>query len=165
MTDLSGALIRHVTVTITNVNTGAERSVTTSEEGVYHAPLLDVGIYKVTASASNFKTVVREKVVSQTGDRLAVNFVLVPGEVQAAVVINDAPPQIKTESSDRGSVVTGREIDELPLSGRNFTQLATLTPGVVRSINIGSSARSSYRSASARRRRSRRATRLRLSEL
>jgi hypothetical protein len=140
VTDVSGALIWHATVTITNVNTAAERSVTTSEEGVYHAPLLEIGVYKVSATGPNFNTAVRENVVLQTGDRLAVNFVLVPGKVQAAVVINDAPPQIKTESSDRGSVVTGREINELPLSGRNFTQLATLTPGVVRSVNVSSTA-------------------------
>ena len=76
----------------------------------------------------------------QTGDRLSVNLALTPGEIQVALVIKDEPPQIKTESSDRGSVVSGREINELPLSGRNFTQLATLTPGVVRSINVQSSA-------------------------
>src|ERR1700756_2392825 len=81
VTDSNGAVISNAIVTITNINTGAERRLTTNSQGTYNAALLEIGSYKVSATAPNFKTAVRGNVVLQTDDRLAVNFVLVPGEV------------------------------------------------------------------------------------
>ena len=72
----------------------------------------------------------------QTAQTLALDITLQTGAVGAEVTITTAPSLVETETSDRGSVITGREVTELPLSGRNFTQLATLTPGVSR-VTIG----------------------------
>lgn len=135
--DSSGGVVSAATVTITKVDTGAERTVTTGEAGDYSAPLLDIGVYKVTVSKAGFQTVTRENIVLQTSDRLRVDVDLNPGEVSAQVTITAAAPLVETDSSDRGGVVTGREVTELPLSGRNFTQLATLMPGVAASSNTG----------------------------
>lgn len=137
VTDTTGRVVPNATVTITNVATGAERRVTTSDDGTYTAPLLDIGTYRVTVSASGYQTVTRENIVLQIGDRLPVDVQLPPAGVAGEVTVTAEPPLVQTESSERGRVITGREVTELPLSGRNFTQLATLTPGVSRSINIG----------------------------
>ncbi len=135
--DSSGAGVPGATVTITKVDTGAERTVTSSDSGEYSAPLLDIGVYKVTAKKEGFQTVTRENIVLQTNDRLRVDVELKPGDVSAEVTVTAGAPLIETESSDRGAVVTGREVTELPLSGRNFTQLATLMPGVAAANNTG----------------------------
>src|SRR5205807_9711607 len=103
----------------------------------YEAPLLEIGTYKVTATKQGFQTVTQENVVLQTSDRLRVDLTLPPGNVSGVVTVTAGAPLVETESSDRGSVITGREVTELPLSGRNFTQLATLTPSVGRYCGVG----------------------------
>jgi hypothetical protein len=135
--DTGGAVVPDATVTITRVDTGAERTVKSSDSGEYSAPLLDIGVYKVTATKDGFQTVTRENIVLQTNDRLRVDIELTPGQVSAQVTVTVATPLVETDSSDRGGVVTGREVTELPLSGRNFTQLATLMPGVAAANNTG----------------------------
>src|SRR5262249_33549961 len=121
--DSSGGAVSGATVTITKVDTGAERTVTSGDQGEYNAPLLEIGTYKVTVTKQGFQTVNRENVVLQTNDRLRVDVELKPGEVNAQVTITSATSLVETDTSDKGSVVTGREVTELPLSGRNFTQL------------------------------------------
>jgi hypothetical protein len=135
--DTSGGVVSGATVTITKVDTGAERTVTSGDEGEYSAPLLEIGTYKVSVSKQGFQTVNRENIILQTNDRLRVDVELKPGEVNAQVTITAAAPLVETDTSDKGAVVTGREVTELPLSGRNFTQLATLMPGVAASNNTG----------------------------
>jgi Carboxypeptidase regulatory-like domain/TonB dependent receptor len=137
VTDTSGAVVTGATVKITKVDTNATREVTTSDSGTYEAPSLDIGTYKVTATKQGFKTVAQENIALQTNDRLRIDLAMSPGDVSGEVTITAAAPLVETESSNRGSVVTGREVTELPLSGRNFTQLATLMPGVAASSNTG----------------------------
>jgi hypothetical protein len=136
VTDQNGGTVAGATVTVINVETNSEKSTTSGDDGNYEVPLLDPGNYRVTVSAPNFKKTIQENVVLQTGARQPVDVVLQTGEVGAEVTVTAAPSLLQSESSDRGSVVTGREVTELPLSGRNFTQLATLTPGVSR-VSIG----------------------------
>jgi hypothetical protein len=135
--DANGAVVPGASVTITKVDTGAERKVTSGDAGDYNAPLLDIGIYKVTASKQGFQTTTNEKIVLQTNDRLRVDLELKTGDVSGVVTVTAAAPLVETESSNRGAVITGREVTELPLSGRNFTQLATLMPGVSAASNAG----------------------------
>ena len=137
VTDTGGAVVSGATVKITKVDTNATREVTTGDSGTYEAPSLDIGTYKVTATKQGFKTVTQEKIVLQTDDRLRIDLAMSPGDISGEVTITAAAPLVETETSNRGSVVTGREVTELPLSGRNFTQLATLMPGVAASSNAG----------------------------
>ncbi|MCA1592033.1 MAG: TonB-dependent receptor [Acidobacteria bacterium] len=137
VTDANGAAISAATVKITNPSTGSTREVKTSDDGVYSASSLDIGLYTMEVSAPNFQTARREGVKLSVGDKLGLDFVLQPGQVSDVVTVTTESPLVQTATSERGSVITGREVTELPLSGRNFTQLATLTPGVARASNAG----------------------------
>ena len=137
VTDSNGAAVQGATITIAKVDTNATRSVTSGDSGEYKAPSLDIGTYKITVTKQGYQTVTQENVVLQTNDRLRIDLTLPPGTVSGEVTITAAPPLVETESSDRGSVISGREVTELPLSGRNFTELATLTPGVIRANTVG----------------------------
>jgi hypothetical protein len=136
VTDATGAAVKDATVKITNVETNASREVTTNEEGTYNAPLLDIGVYTVEVTAPGFKTTRRENIRLETGSTASADVTLEAGGVTDIVTVTAEAPLLQTETSDRGSIITGREVTELPLSGRNFTQLATLTPGVSR-VTIG----------------------------
>lgn len=136
VTDKNGAMVSGATVTVTNVKTNAERKVTTNDEGIYTVALLDIGDYLITINASGFKEAKLEGVTLQVGDRLPLDVTLEPSGASESVTITAGSTIVQSESSERGSVITGREVTELPLTGRNFTQLATLTPGVSR-VTIG----------------------------
>ena len=137
ISDSNGAKVEGANVTATKVDTGTQRSATTDSNGNYQLPSLDIGIYKVTVTKQGFQTAAQEQITLQTSDRLRIDLTLSPGDVSAVVTITAAAPLVETESSNRGTVVTGREVTELPLSGRNFTQLATLMPGVAAANNTG----------------------------
>src|SRR6266550_8477600 len=137
VTDSNGGAVVDALVTGIKVDTGATRTANTDSSGNYQLPLLDIGVYKITVTKPGFQTVTQENITLQTQDRLRVDLTMPPGTVTGEVTITAAPTLVETESSDRGNVVTGREVTELPLSGRNFTQLATLTPGVAASGNTG----------------------------
>ena len=137
VTDTTGAVVPGATVTVVKVDTSAERTVTAGDDGEFTVPLLDIGVYKLTASKDGFQTTIRDNIVLKTNDRLRVDFELKPGTVSGEVTISAGAPLVETESSDLGSVISGREVTELPLSGRNFTQLATLMPGVAAASNTG----------------------------
>lgn len=135
--DAQGAVVPDAEVTVTNSATGTSRTVKTNEEGVYQVPLLDSGTYKISVSKTGFQTVNQENVILQTASQTSIDLELPTGAVTSEVTVTAETPLVETETSERGSVITGREVTELPLSGRNFTQLATLTPGVARASNTG----------------------------
>ncbi len=138
--DQAGAVVQNAQVTVTNTATNASRTANTSDDGTYNVPLLEPGTYRVEVvppAALNLQKAVQESVTVQTAQTLPLDIMLQTGGVGAEVTITTGPSLVETETSDRGSVITGREVTELPLSGRNFTQLATLTPGVVRANNVG----------------------------
>lgn len=138
--DQGGAVVPNAQVTVTNTGTGTSRVVSTSEAGAYAVPLLDPGTYQVEVvppSSLNLQKAIQTNVAVQTSQTATVDVSLPTGSVGAEVTITTGPSLVETETSDRGTVVTGREVTELPLSGRNFTQLATLTPGVARAANAG----------------------------
>jgi hypothetical protein len=136
VTDQNGGIVQDANVTVTNVDTNADRTSTTGDNGTYEFPLLDPGNYKVTVKAASFGDSIHDVVV-QTSSTEVVDVVLMAGQVGGAVTVTADPSLVQSETSDRGGVVSGREVTELPLSGRNFTQLATLVPGVARASNAG----------------------------
>lgn len=135
VTDPSGASVSGTSVKVTNVNTGATFDATTNEDGRYVVPsILQVGVYKVEASMSGFKKAVSENIELRIGDVREVNLSLQVGAANEQVTVTSETPLLNTETSSNGAVIEGRQVTELPLRDRNFTNLALLTPGVTRDI-------------------------------
>ena len=131
VTDEQGAAVNGATVTVTNVDTSRQSTVTTSDLGYYSVAALPPGHYRVEVTQTGFKKVSRELElqVAQLG---VADFQLAVGQLTETVVVEAGSPVINSQDSAIGEVVEGRQIEEMPLNGRNFTQLALLVPGVTR---------------------------------
>lgn len=130
--DSNGALIPGATVTATNNATNISRTATTNEEGVYTISALPVGEYSVSFEAPNFEKLIYEKVVLNVGQTVTSNASLGVGAVKS-VVLKDFgdyySPLVDSQTSKVDAVINDKEIENLPLNGRNFLELALLTPG------------------------------------
>ena len=135
--DESGAVIPNATVTVTNKATGAARTATANQDGLYSAPALNAGDYEVRVEMQGFKTLVRDALVT-AGTTTTVDMALTLGEAKEVVNVEAATAQINYESNAIAGVVARNTIQDLPLNGRNFLQLASLEPGVT--IGAGSQA-------------------------
>jgi hypothetical protein len=131
VTDAQGGAIAGATVTVTNTGTGRAVSVTSNESGLYTVSALPPGKYHLEIKMQDFNTATADFTleVSQVQE---INLKLQPGSVASSVVVNAEVPLVDTATSSLGEVIQGRQVTELPLNGRNFTQLALLTPGVTR---------------------------------
>jgi len=129
VTDATGASLPGVTVETKSVATGVVQSVVTNSEGRYTAPDLPIGDYEVTASLQGFQTVNRRGITLRVGSQVAVDFQLPIGSVQETLTVTAATPTIDTVSSAVGAVIEQKQIADLPLNGRNFSQLISLAPG------------------------------------
>jgi len=131
VTDSQGGAVVGAVVTVTSVETGRVSTATTNELGYYTVSALPPGNYKAEITQKGFKKISRtlELQVAQVG---AADFQLSVGNVTETVTVEAGSPVIDLQDSAMGEVVEGRQITELPLNGRNFTQLALLVPGVTR---------------------------------
>src|SRR5438309_1664149 len=143
VTDASGAALKGATVTITDEQRGVTRTLNTDDAGVYVAPNLDPGSYKVRAEAKGFKTVERQNVVLEVAKNALIDFALQPGNVTETVVVNSEIPLLNTLSSTLAGTLSNKEINDLPLNGRNYENLLQLRPGVIRYPGGGFSTTSS----------------------
>jgi hypothetical protein len=132
--DPSEAVIPSATIIIKNKATGAERRVESHHDGSFSAPLLPVGVYEVTVQSKGFRTLVREADVS-TGSIVTVEVKMEVGNASEIVTVEGAQSQINYESHAVDGVITRQKIQDLPLNGRSFLQLAFLEPGVT--VNPG----------------------------
>lgn len=130
VTDSSGSVVINANIVIINTATNIRREVVTNDSGVYSAPSLSPGTYIVKVSATGFKTEIRNQVTLSVGQNLELNITLTVGNVSQQIVVDDAPPQVDLTSSTLSDVVNGREVRQLPLNGRSWTDLASLTTGV-----------------------------------
>ena len=128
--DSSGAVVPGVTVALTNEATGVSRSATTGDGGTYIFTSLQPGRYRLTAELPGFRKVERTGVELQVNQRAQVDLDLEVGLVSETVLIEGTAPLLETQSSVLGNVIEEKQVQELPLNGRNFVQLATLSPGV-----------------------------------
>lgn len=119
ITDPNGAAVPNASVTVRNIETGAERQVTTDENGVYRAPLLPLGTWRITVEAPNFKRYVREGVTLTTGQTATVDLALEAGDVSATVTVTSDAPIADPGKIDVGRVMNTREVQNLPLVSRN----------------------------------------------
>src|SRR5437899_3937577 len=135
--DTSGAVIVGVTVTITNTATNQARKVNSNAAGAYDAPYLVPGIYDVTAESPGFKVTARKAVELQVDTTVRIDFVMQVGEVSEQVEVTGGAPLVNTENASVGTVIDNKRIVELPLNGRNFLSLISLSPNV--SVEAGPS--------------------------
>lgn len=131
VTDSSGAAIPEAQVSIKNTATGVVRDVPTTSAGFYTAPNLLPGTYNVTFSLTGFATVVVSNLVLEVGSERALNQTMKIGQTTQTVVVTAEAPTVQLTSSALSAEVTSTTVRELPLNGRDWTQLATLQPGVL----------------------------------
>jgi hypothetical protein len=127
--DLSGAAVSGARLTVVNAATKIARTETTSERGNYSFPALLPGDYELTVQADRFATLNRAASV-EAGTTTTADFDLRLGDVKESVTVESTTPQIQYDSQSVSGTVNGSEIQNLPLNGRNFLELAKLEPGV-----------------------------------
>src|SRR6202166_895199 len=132
ITDQSGAAVAGATVIVTDVQRGTSRSLTTDESGAYTAPDLPPGTYKIHVQARGFKSVERPDVQIEVATDVRADFSLQPGQVTETVTITEEVPLVNTTSATLGGTLSNKEINDLPLNGRNYENLLQLRPGVMR---------------------------------
>lgn len=126
--DESGAIVPGAQVKIANA--GINRTTTSNSDGDYLAAALPGGTYNVSVSAKGFKTFQASGVVLRVGQKARVDATLAPGAVETVVEVQGQNlNQVETQSSELAGVVTGKQMTQLELNGRNFTSLIQLTPG------------------------------------
>ena len=132
ITDQSGAVMPGVTVEATNTATGLMRNTVTGVDGFYSLPLLQPGRYDVKATVAGFKPAVRERVEVSVGDTSRADIRLVLSDLAETITVDGGyTPLVETSHATLGITIDQQKVVELPLNGRNFTQLGTLIPGVV----------------------------------
>jgi hypothetical protein len=128
--DSSQATVAGAKVAVLSTSTGQSRSVMTSGSGVYRVPFLTPGSYDVTAEAPGFRPTTRRAVTVQVDVAARVDFVLEVGQVSESVEVREAAPLLNSENAAVGTVIENKRIIELPLNGRNFLQMVSLSPNV-----------------------------------
>jgi len=131
VTDASGAAVPNARISITNTATGVERDITTDAVGFYSAPNLLPGLYSIAATAPGFSTYVQTGVTLTVGASQALSFSLKIGQAIEHVEVKSEAPAVQLASSAMSAEVNATTVRELPLNGRDWTQLAALQPGVV----------------------------------
>ncbi len=139
--DESGALVPNADVTITNKATNTSRTLKSDAAGAFSAPSLPVGEYEVKATLTGFRTTVRDAIV-ETGGTTTVDMRMQIGQSKDVVTVEAATAQIEYERHNIDGVITRQKIQELPLNGRSFLNLAFLEPGVT----VGAGTTSQYNS-------------------
>src|SRR3984957_10919446 len=131
LTDQSGGVIVGATVTVTDTERGATRTLTTNQAGEYNGATLLPSTYTVRAEAMGFKTIERVGILLDPNQELRVDLLLQPGQQTQTITVTEALPMVDTTNAELGGTLQSNVIDSLPMNGRNFQNLLQLTPGVM----------------------------------
>lgn len=134
--DKTGAAIPGASVTLTNTGNSAKRTVTTNQDGEYNASSLPVGPYVIDAEAPGFEKLNRSGITLSTAATLSVDLVLQVGSETTTVDVTTHPPLLESQSGTVSNLIDSKQMVDLPLVTRNFTDLVLLTPGA----HVGSGA-------------------------
>src|SRR5262247_1584956 len=132
VTDPSGSVVRGATATATSLATGAIRVATTNDQGYFLLPTLQAGEYKLSVSLAGFATFLVDRVVVAVGQTTNVEarLKIASASETMQVSVADAAVAVELQEASVGGVVNTRQIEQLPLNGRNYLELARLQPGV-----------------------------------
>lgn len=131
VTDTSNAALPNATVTIHNQNTGVDVTTKTDQSGYYVMPGLLPGLYQITVSANGFQSYVVKDLKLDVATTVTENAQLKVGEVSEQVIVSGGAPLVSTNSVAVSQVITQKTVQEIPLNGRHFLDLAPLTPGTM----------------------------------
>jgi hypothetical protein len=129
VTDPSGAAVPNAAITVTNVETGQARNLTTSSDGQYVVPDLHIGRYTVRAQGAGFKVVEQKDIVLNVNDRARVDFKLQVGSTTEQVTVEAAAIAVQADNGEVSDVITGQQLTQLATNGRSMYSLISLTPG------------------------------------
>ncbi len=132
VTDQSGAVVKGAVVTVTDTSRGTSRTLTTDEAGAYSAPDLTPSNYSVKVEAAGFKTVDRQAIELQVATDVRVDVALQPGQASEVVQVTGELPQVDTTNDVLGGTLSNKQINDMPLNGRDFLNLVVLQPGIQR---------------------------------
>jgi len=138
VSDNSGAVVAGAKIRVTALATNASRDAVSDDTGHFLVPLLGIGDYTIRVEAGGFKAAEAKNVPLQLDEHRELDFKLVPAAVSSTVEVNASEVAVETTNPTLGQVITSQEVAELPLNGRDFVQLATLTPGVTQETNPNS---------------------------
>ncbi len=131
VTDPGGAVITGASITVSLPATGFTKTIQTAADGSYEVRYLRPGDFVVEIKAAGFRSERRTGITLQLSQLARIDFSLLVGQVQETVEVTSTAPILQTENATIGEVVARERVVNLPLNGRNFLQLSTLTPGVV----------------------------------
>ena len=129
ITDSSGAIVPGAEITVTNEGTNQARTASTNAMGVYIVPQLRPGLYEITVVKQGFAKTDRKDVQLVVNQSITLDFALQVASTNQVIEVTGAPPELNATNATLGAVVEHQETVDLPLNGREFTQLALLTPG------------------------------------
>src|SRR6202046_2242438 len=129
VSDKAGAVVSGATVKVSSQDTGLSREATTDDSGHYLIPLLPVAQFTIRVTSQGFQTTEQKDVRLQVDEHRELDFSLAPASVNTSVEVSTTEVAVETSNPTLGQVITSEEVADLPLNGRDFVQLATLTPG------------------------------------
>jgi hypothetical protein len=135
VSDKAGAVVSGATVKATSQGTGLSREAKTDDSGHYLIPLLPVANYTIRVESQGFQTTEQKDIRLQVDEQREVDFALAPASVTSTVEVSATEVAVETANPTLGQVITSEQVADLPLNGRNFVQLATLTPGTTSSTS------------------------------
>jgi hypothetical protein len=131
VTDATGAAIPDVSIQVTNLGNGLIRTAVSNSSGFYTITELPPGQYSIKVSKTSFATVNQDHIELLVNQNLGADYTLKLGAVNESVEVGAAPPALETANATLGQVIDSTQVVDLPLNGRQFTQLVLLTPGAV----------------------------------
>jgi Carboxypeptidase regulatory-like domain len=135
VSDKAGAVVAGATVNAISQDTGLSREAKTDDSGHYLIPLLPVAVYRIRVESQGFQATEQKDIRLQVDEHREVDFALLPASVSSTVEVSATEVAVETANPTLGQVITSEQVADLPLNGRNFTQLATLTPGTTSSTS------------------------------
>ena len=133
--DKTGSVISGAAVRVTSQGTGLTREAKTDGSGHYLVPLLPVAVYTIRVESQGFQTTEQRDIRLQVDEQREIDFSLNPASVTSTVEVSATEVAVETTNATLGQVITAEQVADLPLNGRNFVQLATLTPGTTSSTS------------------------------
>ncbi|MGA2354816.1 MAG: carboxypeptidase regulatory-like domain-containing protein [Terriglobales bacterium] len=133
--DKTGSVIAGASVRITSQATGLTRETKTDDSGHYLVPLLPVSMYTIHVESQGFRTSEQKDIRLQVNEQLEIDFSLQPASVSSTIEVNANEVTVETSNASLGQVITEQQVAQLPLDGRDFVQLASLTPGATQETN------------------------------